>query len=453
MSLYSEQISILTSDFKRVRQEVTRIGGGVTTVSENLELSLRGQTDPVGDYFRLEEELQQDPSKRWNAETRKSAEVVFRKLLNPNSLKHQTDSGQSSDPSPPSSKPRVLAEVLYNASGIASELNMVNLSSQLAIAANAGRNTPEHEARMYRAMIQAEEIDPEEGFNRIVEIIKSLNESNLYSVHYTLSEAYNAAISTGNMRKLIPALQNLKTNLRDEAPSYISMLQAEAGLRVGTAREVNQAIDTLREGLQQLALESPTAWWMAESVASANNIVSALNAHPTYREDAQQLSVEFGELLGMNVEEFDPVEVEGAREMQSLLEELQSVNPSFPPVPATGVAPLELEVTRVIGTENWEWFEFIPRETGRYTISVTAGRRGDDPIVVVKDLDNELLGYDDDSGGELNALLQVYLERGESYAVGAGSAVGASIEGASVKVEASEWGRQYREEENLVSRG
>ena len=65
----------------------------------------------------------------------------------------------------------MLAEVLYNASGIASELNMVNLSSQLAIAANAGRNTPEHEARMYRAMIQAEEIDPEEGFNRIVEII------------------------------------------------------------------------------------------------------------------------------------------------------------------------------------------------------------------------------------------------------------------------------------------
>ena len=83
MSLYSEQISILTSDFKRVRQEVTRIGGGVTTVSENLELSLRGQTDPVGDYFRLEEELQQDPSKRWECRNKEECRSRFPKTAEP----------------------------------------------------------------------------------------------------------------------------------------------------------------------------------------------------------------------------------------------------------------------------------------------------------------------------------------------------------------------------------
>ena len=436
----SKEIRTLESDFDRARQKVGEIEGGVAFASDRLQLTLQGQTDPVGDYQRLLGELQEDEEKLLDAETRKEAEIIFSKLLG----KFESQGVEPQDPSESNiARTHVLAEVLYNAAGTASQFEMAKLASGLAKAANNGRNTPEHAARMYRAMIQAEEIEPEQGYNEVISLINSLDVSSLYSLHFVLSEAFNIAYSSGRLRELNEVLESVKTKLGDDAPSYVSILQAVSGLLLGSRSDVQRSIVVLRDGLSRANWESPNAWWMAATISSANEVVFSLLKHPSYRLVAEDIGNKYNELLAMKVEG-DGQELVGI--LSPSTREASIGNMFFEIVgetssaPSVGLTALELGVAVIISGDveavgnGLHWFAFKPSRTSTYRASAISSGPLNDPLVIVKDEHNEYLGGDDDGGGDLSARLELRLDGGKVYAVGVGSATNATVQGASIEI-------------------
>ena len=435
----SQQIDELKKNFDRAQQQVEQIKGDVVSATNTLELTLLGQSDPVGDYQRLARKIRNDEQTILDADTRKDAEIIFRKLLGSDNPQ-ETDA--QSDAYPSATQPHVLAEVLYNAAGTASEFEMAMLASELAKAANAGRNTPEHAARMYRAMIQAEEITPEEGFDAVLALIESLDVSSLYSLHFVLSEAFNVAYSSGRLRELVEVLEGLKLRLVDSAPSYVSMLQAQIGLFLGSKGDVERSIEELRAGLNRANVESPNAWWMAASIGAANEVVSSLLQHPTYRDSVEVIRSEHKELLAIKVEGNRENLIETVSDLQG---DVIAVNPldmlgEFATAPDYTTVALvlgsatEVGGEEVVDVDGWHWFEFSPDNTSMYRVSVDAAGGERDPAVIVKDQVNQLLGSDDDGGGNLNARLELRLEDGLTYSIGVRSATDAPVLGARVEI-------------------
>ena len=64
-------------------------------------------------------------------------------------------------------------------------------------------------------------------------------------------------------------------------------------------------------------------------------------------------------------------------------------------------------------------FVFIPRESGMWEFS-TSDNRSADPFLEIYDEDGNYMAYDDDSGGNYNALINVYMSAGSTYIIKAG---------------------------------
>ena len=440
----SQEVTALLEEFDGINAQVQQLKGGVEIASRTLQLTLQGQTDPVGDYERLRSKLEQDEKIILDAETRKRAEIIFRKLLG---TSDPHDAGTDETGQAGFIRPHVLAEVLYNAAGTASQLGMARLASELAKAANEGRNTPEHQARMFRAMIQAEELTPEEGEEKVFSLIDSLDATSLYSLHFVLSEAFNVAYASGRLRELVEVLKKLETRLGDSAPSYVSLLQAKIGLFLGSQDDVAQSIVALRHGLERASLESPNAWWIAASLEDSNSVVGSLLQHPLYRDEALEISDDHRELLAMNSEADgqDPLggffgtpgDGDIARALREALGQFQNA-PVVDPIALDLDGAFTISDDRPANGGGWHWFQFNPGETSTYLVMANSVGPQCDPLVAVRDSQADVLGYDDDSGVDLSALLALQLEADETYFVGVRSATEASVRGASVVIAAAE---------------
>ncbi|MCL2840738.1 MAG: hypothetical protein FWE05_08185 [Defluviitaleaceae bacterium] len=86
-----------------------------------------------------------------------------------------------------------------------------------------------------------------------------------------------------------------------------------------------------------------------------------------------------------------------------------SITPTYQIHPTTGMVTMVRQVTRPTD------FSFIPNRTGYWVIQTT--NNTGDPLLQLLDNAGEILFEDDDSGGNLNAQLKVYLTEGVEYTI------------------------------------
>ncbi len=265
----NEILNELSTNVSSAREDVKLLLGGVADLNADLTLVREGQTDPVGDYLRI---LNDNPSifndVRVDPQIRKNAESVFNRLV-----------ALAKDE-------RVSGEIIFNAAATASEFRMTSLGAKLAEAAFEAEPTPEHEARMLRFQIGSKFIDEEEGYKQMFSLVSNAKR---FQMHLTLSEAFNANLVGGRLVEFTEALDALKAKLGGLAPSYIWALQADTLLLIGGADELERAAKEVEIGLQRLSTESPRATWYDASVGQLNQVLTILEKHGSYSEQATKL--------------------------------------------------------------------------------------------------------------------------------------------------------------------
>ena len=80
----------------------------------------------------------------------------------------------------------------------------------------------------------------------------------------------------------------------------------------------------------------------------------------------------------------------------------------------TAKAPTNILSTGAIDVTDTTGFKFIPDHTGMY-LFLTSDNAYYDPYIHIYDAFGEMVDYDDDSAGDLNASLSIYLEAGNVY--------------------------------------
>ena len=428
LATFSGSLRTLKADFNTAREDVARLAGDVSVARESLDLFLAGETDPVGDFYSLLSTIY--PRSRLvqsevllQPEVRKQAELVFSKLLSA----HNAQVAQDANYAHPNSDRQVDAEVLFNAAGVASEFLMPKLASDLAKAAWEKHDTPEHKARMHRSMIATGEADEASALREVYNLLETLDTP--HQLHLVLSEVFNVAFGGGQLSGLVDVLEQLKIRFEDRAPSYVWILQANSLLLQGSTADAQRAIVELRGGLEKASQESPMALWFDQSVELSNQILLTLERHPFFQQDAADMRSEFETIL-----EIKPL-ADGAIEdgigSERALEDL--VDWFRPEPPDSGLMEIRLDETRIIERPSWNWFSFIAESDGHYSVTATAGDADVDPEVFVRDGAGNFLGSDDDSGGNWDSQLIIWLSRGD-YAIGVGPALGHTVEGATLGV-------------------
>ena len=417
-STLSKMIIDLTKNIEMAQDDVDDLTGDIADAKTALQL---GDTDPVGDYLRLRDEVKRDSTTLISAEGRKRAEIVFSKLL-------------ADDGTDPSTK-KADGGTLFNAAGLASEFLMPHFATALAQSAWERNDAPHYAARMHRTMIETGEADKDEGFHEVFQLVRSLKTT--HQIHLTLSEAFNVAVVDGRMSELIAALETLKQSLADQAPSYVWILQAEALLVEGSHGSVRQAIDELEVGLERASLESPLASWFADTLSDGAELLTILERHPEFREAAIDIRTEFTDLLSFEMsQQQDGIGLDSFDLLSSLFEEREPLfmADEYPPTPDYELSEIVLNVPQVVRSVGWIWFLFSVDEGGYFSVEAIAGDEDVDPVVIVRDDGGALLGNDDDGGEGLASRLVIQLHQGD-YAIGVGPALGGyTVEGATVIV-------------------
>ena len=428
LSTLSDSIDELQTAMKSVRERLTILTGDVDRAMEALDYYSSEEYDPVGRFLALLRETRADATIVRNSETRKRAEIIFGELLR----LHESPKQHQNASNDVTTNRQVDAEVLFNASGVASMFTMPQFAARLAEAAWQKQPTPEHAARMFRAKVATGELNEDQALNGILEIVNQLDTT--HQLHLTLSEAFNVATGGGMTEKLIVVLEELKQKLGSRTPSYVWILQADALLVRGSKTDAERAIQELATGLEIALLESPMAYWFGSSVKEAGRLLSALENHPSFRDNATEMQDRFREILKANPEEGAEGRSVDGGEMRNEWPPLHEMFP-FPPA-NTDLIEIGVDEPTVIDDPGWNWLMLRTEVLGDYRIRVEAGSAAVDPIVVVRDRVGNLLGFDDDGGEGLDSLLAVRLEQGNySIGVGSASAVSDTVEGATVWIE------------------
>lgn len=428
LATLSNSYSMLIAEFRNVREDVLELAGDVAIARETLELFLAGEVDPVGEFYGLLATVEPrsalvQSSVLFQPELRKQAELVFRKLLSVhNAQRTEVDSSEQQD-----SDRHVDAEVLFNAAGLASEFQMPKLASELAKAAWEKHDTPEHKARMYRAMIATGEADEASALREVYKLLETLDTP--HQLHLVLSEVFNVAFVSGGLSGLVEVLEQFKSRYEERAPSYVWILQASSLLLQGATADAQRAIVELRAGLEKASQESPMALWFEESIEQSKELLQSLERHPFFRQAVADIRSDFESLLA--IEPADEEDGAGRLGSPTTLEELVEV--LLPAPPDSGLIEIPLDDARIVERPSWNWFSFTAESDGHYSVTATAGNADVDPEVVVWNSDREFLGGDDDSGGGWDSQLIIWLSRG-AYTIGVGPALGETVEGTTLAV-------------------
>lgn len=419
-SEFTRQLSDLRTSFQAVSQDIDELRGGVLSASAALQLIRNGQTDPVGDYLRLAVELELGAVTVLDADARKRAEIVFRKLLGVN----ETLAG-----APPAggvgNSVKMPADVLFNAAGTASEFQMPSIAYLLAETAFENHATSENQARMLRTKISAGEISIDDGLREVFQLVETLDSS--HQIHLTLSEAYNVSLEAGRLEELTEALGVLDRKLGESAPSYIPLLQAQCQLLTGSETDVGRAIASLSSGLARASRESPRALWFKSSLEAAKKSLDSLASHPTYSREAGEMRSEFEELL--SIKSAEPFS-RSSNDSENLgLLALQQLFQSSTPAPPAGEHPeIQLGVSLALPAAGWNWYRYVSEAD--QMLSVTAESvLGQDPRVLIWDAQGHLVAEDDDGGEGLNARVEFSAQSQTIYIIGVGPADDADVSG------------------------
>jgi hypothetical protein len=202
---------------------------------------------------------------------------------------------------------------------------------------------------------------------------------------------------------------------------------------LGSKDHVDSAIVALSTGLEKLSYESPRATWFQKSVEEANAHLETLKQHPTYQEEATALQQEYEDFLRIDRPDEERRFDEGFERLLESMED-QYLEDPYPTAPSLELTQIPMDQPLILEGGGWNWFEFAPRESGRFVISANSENGEVDPIIVVRNADGRLLGNDDDGGGYPNSQLVIDLSEERSYRIGVGPAVGSTVEGAELRI-------------------
>ena len=428
----SETLEKLTTDTKRAQERLENLAGRLDAAEHAMGIVDGDAFDIVGDYLRLAEELDEAGIGKTlvtQREQRERARVVLQRLS-------ETGEGAelSSDDAVEAGRDPVLADIFYNAAGTASSLQMADLASALASRSWNAQKSPEHETRMYRAQMEAGELEEEKGFSEVVRVLNGLDRT--HNIHLTLSESYNVAVKTGLLSEMTNSLSELAARLGDRSPSYLFVVRARLRLLVGFREDVEGALADIRTGLEMLSTESPNAAWFDSAVSGSRQLLGDLEKHPGFSEEARELRSEYRPVLEAKTDSVGAGgELDSWTALFDALTSPVSVSPQteFPSPPE--VVSVSLDGPLEVLHDGWHWFAFVAETSGHVVVNASVAGLDIDPVVVVYDDGGGLVSWDDDGGEYLGSRVELEVDEGTRYSIGVGPAVGNSVRGAIVSVE------------------
>lgn len=411
-----------------LQESLTKLTGRLERATAAIEDVESGLFAGVGAYLRLAEELQAvDPRELvTDQRLRERARDVLELLL-------KEEQGENVPAETIGDV--VLADILYNAAGTASRLQMPRLASGLAQRAWDAQKSPEYETRLYRSQMEAGDLDEGEGLEKVIGVLDALDRT--HNIHLTLSETFNVAVTSGRLEEMVGAFDRLIDRLDGRSPSYAYIVRAEMKLLIGFESNVEDALADMSIGLAKLSTESPNATWFDSAVSDSRQLLEELEGHPAFGVSAQELRGSFGSILAAKTENISGVDALGT--LEELLGVLNtpegvSVENEFPAPPE--FVPLALGLPHEVMGDGWTWYSFVAEAVGQVVVEATTASEAIDPRIVVWAEGTRLVGSDDDSGEGYGARVDLTVEDGVRYSIGVGPAVGDSVRGAVVSVEA-----------------
>ena len=418
----------IADDTDDLRERLSALTGRLEQATVAMEDVEAGLFADVGAYLRLAEELQAvAPGELVTDQAlRERARAVLERLL-------KTE--ESEDGSAEAIGDVVLAEILYNAAGTASRLQMPRLASGLAQRAWEAQKSPEYETRLYRSQMEAGDLDEGEGLGKVIGVLDALDKT--HNIHLTLSETFNVAVASGRLEEMVGAFDRLIGRLDGRSPSYAYVVRAEMKLLIGFESDVEGALADMSIGLAKLSTESPNATWFDSAVSDSRQLLEELEGHPAFGVSAQELRGTYGAVLAAKTENVSGVDALGT--LEELLGVLNtpegvSVENEFPEPPE--FVPLALGLPQEVMGDGWAWYSFVAEAAGQVLVEARTAGEAIDPRIVVWAEGTSLVGSDDDSGEGYGARVGLTVEAGVRYSIGVGPAVGDSVRGAVVSVEA-----------------
>ena len=421
----STDIDATADAVKALETRLTTLTGRLDRATNAMAEVEAGLLADVGAYLRLAEELQQAGSGDLITDQglRERARAVLESLLSSNDNTHEGDGEALDVPGPV-----VMSEILYNAAGTASRLQMPGLATALAQGAWTRQQSPEYETRFYRSQMEAGEIDEEQGLSRVIGVLDTLEST--HNMHLTLSETFNVAVGTGRLEEAIGAFDRLIARFGEKTPSYAHVVRAEMKLLVGFHGDVEAALEDIGVGLEKLSTESPNATWFDSSVSGSRQLLVDLGEHPAFEARAGRLRQEYAAVLAAKTESVPGVGDLGT--LAELLGVLSAPEGGFTgsdvPSPADLIT-LALGESHEVVEDGWRWFAFFPETDGRVVVEASTDGKVIDPMIRVYQEGTLLLGSDDDSGEDFGARMEFAVTGGVGYSIGVGPALGTFADG------------------------
>ena len=223
----------IAEDARALQIRLRKLTGRFEKATAEMEDVEAGLFADVGAYLRLAEELQRVEPRELVTDQglRERARTVLERLL-------KTEKGENG--SAETIGDVVLADILYNAAGTASRLQMPRLASGLAQRAWDAQKSPEYQTRLYRSQMEAGDLDESEGLEKVIGVLDALDKT--HNMHLTLSETFNVAVTTGRLEEMIGAFDLLIERLEGRSPSYAYVVRAEMKLLVGFQSNVGECL-------------------------------------------------------------------------------------------------------------------------------------------------------------------------------------------------------------------
>ena len=190
-------------------------------------------------------------------------------------------------------------------------------------------------------------------------------------------------------------------------------------------------------GLEKLSTESPNATWFDSAVNDSRQLLEELERQPAFEARAQELQRNYGAVLAAKTENVSGIDALGTlEELLGVLNTTEgiSMGNGFPAPPE--FVPLSLGESHEVRGDGWRWFEFIAEADDQVVVEARTAGEDIDPRVVVWAEGTSLVASDDDSGEDYGARVDLTVEGGVRYSIGVGPAVGNSVRGAVVSVQA-----------------
>ena len=159
------------------------------------------------------------------------------------------------------------------------------------------------------------------------------------------------------------------------------------------------------------------ALWLFTDILPWTNKGGRDAAPPLELSDIGSLLGDIADSIGTDIGAAGP-ESAGEQPVLSIEGRDPESGPGTSPLPVTGLTGIG-GIVHVVGDPDFYDFEFTPGHSGRW-VFITSDNGGSDPYLEVSgktEYGMEIIAEDDDSAGDLNALLYMELEAGKTYPV------------------------------------